>query len=355
MNRAVEYRVAVVGATGAVGVEMRRLLESRHFPVRELVPFASERSAGGAVSWAGRDVPLQTLTDGCFRGIDLALFSAGATVSREWGPRAVADGALVVDNSSAWRMDPAIALIVPEVNAHALPAPPALIANPNCSTIQMVVALEPLHRRFGLERVIVSTYQSTSGAGARAVVELDEGTRGFLSGREPEPKTFAYPIAFNLIPQIDDFAADGYTKEEWKMVNETRKIMGLPDLPVTPTCVRVPVHRCHSEMVWASFRDPVDVEEAQRVLAASPGICLEDDPAARRYPMPRTAAGRDAVHVGRIRRDPTDPRALVLWVVADNLLKGAALNAVQIAESVFSRPKVADSRAAGGAAGPRGA
>lgn len=354
MTGGARFRVAVVGATGAVGREMLQLLETRRLPVGELVPFASERSVGGSIGFGGARIPLRVPTPGCFRGLDVALFSAGATVSREWAPRAVSEGCLVVDNSSAWRMDPAIPLVVPEVNAHALPPPPALIANPNCSTIQMVMALEPLHRRFGLERVIVSTYQSTSGAGARALAELDSATRGHLAGQEPPPQRFAHPIAFNLIPQIDDFAADGYTKEEWKMLNETRKIMGLPDLPVTPTCVRVPVHRGHSEMLWTAFRDPVDPEEARRVLAAFPGIEVQDDPAARIYPMPRPAAGQEAVFVGRIRRDPCDPRALVLWVVSDNLLKGAALNAIQIAAAVLGRPGVSDGQAAGGAPGPRG-
>ncbi|HEX7878078.1 MAG TPA: aspartate-semialdehyde dehydrogenase, partial [Candidatus Eisenbacteria bacterium] len=325
--------VAVVGATGAVGEEMRRLLLERRFPIRQLRFFTSPRSAGTAMPFGDRTVTAELLAEGCFDGVQLALFSAGATVSREWGPKAVAAGALVVDNSSAWRMDPTIALIVPEINAHAIPAPPALIANPNCSTIQMVVALKPLHERFGLERVIVATYQSTSGGGRQAMNELDTATLGFQSGNEPAPVKFPHPIAFNLVPQVDEFDRLDYTKEEWKMVNETRKIMEIPALPVTATCVRVPVHRGHSEVVWARFASPVNVAEARGALSAFPGVVLEDDPAGRRYPTPRSAAGKDPVFVGRLRQDPTDDHALVFWVVSDNLLKGAALNAVQIAEA----------------------
>lgn len=335
MDRGPGFVVALVGATGAVGQEMTRLLETRRFPVREFRPFASERSAGTSVPLNGRAWPVRALYEGCFDGVELALFSAGATVSRAWGPKAVAAGALVADNSSAWRMDPDTPLVVPEVNPQALPAGPALVAVPNCSTIQMVVALEPLHRRFGLERVIVSTYQSTSGAGARAMAELESTTRGYLAGTEAPPEKFAHPIAFNLIPQIAEFASDGFTEEERKMRFETRKIMGLPDLPVVATCVRVPVRRGHSEMVWARFAQAVDVDEARRVMAAFPGLVVRDDPAARLYPMPRDTAGTDPVYVGRVRRDPDDPHALVFWVVADNLLKGAALNAVQIAEAVL--------------------
>jgi aspartate-semialdehyde dehydrogenase len=281
-------------------------------------------------------VTAEVLEPSCFEGTDLALFSAGATVSREWGPAAVASGALVVDNSSAFRMDPEIPLVVPEVNARALPRPPALIANPNCSTIQMVVALKPLHDLFGLERVIVSTYQSTSGAGRRALEELVSGTRGYLEGKEPAPERFPHPIAFNLIPQVDEFGDGGYTREEWKMVNETRKILGLPGLRVTPTCVRVPVQRSHSEMVWASFSRELDLGAARRALESFPGVVVQDDPGTKRYPLPRHAERTDPVYVGRLRRDPGDQRALVFWVVSDNLLKGAALNAVQIAEAVLA-------------------
>jgi aspartate-semialdehyde dehydrogenase len=327
--------VAVVGATGAVGEEMRRLLLERRFPVRGLRFFTSPRSAGSEIPFGDRAVRAEVLAEGCFDGTQLALFSAGATVSREWGPKAVAAGALVVDNSSAWRMDPAIALVVPELNARRIPAAPALIANPNCSTIQMVVALQPLHERFGLTRVIVSTYQSTSGAGRRAMDELDEATAGFVAGAEPPPVKFPKPIAFNLVPQVDEFDRLDYTKEEWKMVNETRKIMELPELPVTATCVRVPVHRGHSEVVWARFARPVDVAAARAALAAFPGVSLVDDPATKSYPTPRDAAGKDSVFVGRLRRDPDDDHALVFWVVSDNLLKGAALNAVQIAEAAL--------------------
>ncbi|TPW09016.1 MAG: Aspartate-semialdehyde dehydrogenase, partial [bacterium] len=282
-----------------------------------------------------RTITVEAVGDDSFDGVQLALFSAGATVSRAWGPRAVAAGALVVDNSSAFRMDPGTTLIVPEINGHRLPNAPALVANPNCSTIQMVMALAPLHSLFGLAQVIVATYQSTSGAGRRAMDELDSGTRGFLSGDEPAPVSFPAPIPFNLVPQVDEFDRLDYTKEEWKMVNETRKIMELPDLPVTATCVRVPVHRGHSEVVWARFGKRVDIARARAALAAFPGVVVEDDPATRRYPTPRSSEGRDPVFVGRLRVDPTDPTALVFWVVSDNLLKGAALNAIQIAEAVF--------------------
>lgn len=327
--------VAVVGATGAVGEEMRRLLLDRRFPVGNIRFLASSRSAGQTLAFGSRDVMVEALADNSFADTHLALFSAGAAVSREWGPKAVAAGALVVDNSSAFRMDPNTALIVPEINGHRLPPPPCLIANPNCSTIQMVMALAPLHELFGLSQVIVATYQSTSGAGRQATMELDFASRGFLSGEEPPPVKFPRTIAFNLVPQVDQFDRLDYTKEEWKMVDETRKIMELPGLPVTATCVRVPVHRGHSEVVWARFDRPVDVARARVALAAFPGVVVEDDPATGRFPTPRDAAGQDPVFVGRLRRDPTDVQALVFWVVADNLLKGAALNAIQIAEAAF--------------------
>lgn len=336
MNRRA-LRVGVIGATGAVGEEMRRLLLSRNVPVAEARFFTSPRSAGRPLPFGDRTVVTEVLTPASFDGLDLALFSAGAAVSRDWGPKAVAAGALVVDNSSAFRMDPAVPLVVPEINPGALPAPPALIANPNCSTIQMVMALKPLHDLWRLRTVHVATYQSASGAGRRAMDELTAGTAGLLAGHEPAPDRFPQPIAFNLIPQVDDFGPLDYTREEWKMVNETRKILELPEVAVNATCVRVPVSRGHSEVVWAAFDRGVDVEEARNALRAFPGIVVVDDPAGRRYPTPREFAGTDMVLVGRIRRDIDDPRALVFWVVSDNLLKGAALNAVQIAEAVLLR------------------
>jgi aspartate-semialdehyde dehydrogenase len=329
------YRVAVVGATGAVGEEMRRLLLERRFPVADIRFFTTARSAGRVLPFGDRDIQAEELAEGCFDGLELVLFSAGAAVSRQWAPKAVAAGALVVDNSSAFRMDAATALVVPEINAHRLPAPPALVAVPNCSTIQMVLALKPLHDQWGLKRVIVSTYQSASGAGRAALAELDAGIRGWASGDEPLPVRFPHPLAMNLVPQVDEFDEGGFTREEWKMVHETRKILELPGLPVTATCVRVPVRRGHSESVWAAFDRPVDLAGARRALAAFPGIVVEDDPAERRYPTPRAADGRDPVYVGRLRIDPSDPKALVFWVVADNLKKGAALDAVQIAEAVL--------------------
>jgi aspartate-semialdehyde dehydrogenase len=334
------YRTAVVGATGAVGEEMRRLLLERRFPVRELRCFTTARSAGRVLSFGDRDVVAEELREGAFDGLDLVLFSAGAAVSREWAPKAVAAGALVVDNSSAFRMDPATPLVVPEVNGHRLPAPPALVSVPNCSTIQMVMALKPLHDLWGLRRVIVSTYQSASGAGRAALAELDAGLRGWAAGDEPLPVRFPHPLALNLVPQVDEFDRLDYTREEWKMVNETRKILELPELPVTATCVRVPVRRGHSESVWAAFDRAVDPAAARRVLAAFPGVVVEDEPAQRRYPTPRAADGRDPVYVGRLRVDPFDPNALAFWVVADNLLKGAALDAVQIAEAVLKTAAV---------------
>lgn len=330
-----EYRVAVVGATGMVGMTMREILEERGFPVSELRLLASERSRGRRLPFRGEEVEVQVLDEGSFQGIDLALFSAGAEISRRFAPHAVRAGALVVDNSSAFRMDPGVPLVVPEVNPRAAFEHQGLIANPNCSTIQMVVVLKPLHDRSPLRRVVVSTYQSVSGTGKEAVEELKAQSEAVLRGEDPVPAVYPHPIAFNCLPHIDVFFPNGYTREEMKMVEETRKIMGLPDLPVSATTVRVPVFVGHSESVNAEFEDPISPEEARRILAGAPGVEVVDDPDNLRYPMAVDAAGKDACFVGRIRADLSCPRALNLWVVADNLRKGAALNAVQIAELVL--------------------
>jgi len=331
--------VAVAGATGAVGGAMLAVLEERGFPVAALHALASSRGAGRTVRFRGREIPVVDLARFDFAGVDLALFSAGGAVSLEHAPRAAAAGAVVIDNTSAFRMDPDVPLVVPEVNPEAAAdRPRGIIANPNCSTIQLVVALAPLHRRARLERIIVSTYQSVSGAGARAMDELAASTRALLAGESPVPgPVFPHVIGFNCLPQIDAFLDDGYTGEERKMMRETRKILGDDDIRVSATCVRVPVMRGHAEAVNAQFASPLSPEEAREILSRAPGVELVDDPAGRRYPLQSDCAGRDPVLVGRIRRDPSHPRCLDLWVVADNLRKGAATNAVQIAEIVAGR------------------
>ncbi|NPV59800.1 MAG: aspartate-semialdehyde dehydrogenase [Actinobacteria bacterium] len=329
-----ERRVAVVGATGMVGQAMREILEERDFPVAELRLLASERSRGRRFPFRGEEVEVQVLDEGSFWGIDLALFSAGADISRRYAPLAVEAGALVVDNSSAFRMQEDVPLVVPEVNPDDALRHSGIIANPNCSTIQMVVVLKPLHDRSPLRRVVVSTYQSVSGTGKDAVEELRSQAREMLEEREPVARVYPHPIAFNCLPHIDVFLEGGHTKEEMKMVNETRKIMGLPDLPVSATTVRVPVFVGHSESVNAEFEEEISPEDARRILAAAPGVEVVDDPANNLYPLALEAAGKDPCYVGRIRADTSCPRALNMWIVADNLRKGAALNAVQIAELV---------------------
>jgi aspartate-semialdehyde dehydrogenase len=324
------YRVAVAGATGLVGRTIIQVLDERDFPVRELVALASARSAGSLLSFRGDQVEVQRLTEQSFAGCELALFSAGASVSRRFAPAAADQTGLAIDNSSAFRMEPEVPLVVPEVNAHALHRPyRGIVANPNCSTIQLVVALNPLHDLFGLQSVVVSTYQSVSGSGAKGVRALDYELQ---TGRRHRESPYPYPVAFNALPQIADFDESGWSTEERKMINETRKIMELPSLHVVPTTVRVPVRVCHSESVYARFEQPVVLAAARRALASSAGIVLEDEPTAGLYPLAIRAEGRDEVFVGRIRSDPQDPRAMAFWVVADNLRKGAATNAVQIAE-----------------------
>ena len=326
------YVVAIVGATGAVGTEMIEVLEEREFPVSRLVPLASARSAGGTVTFQGNEVPIEVLTKDSFAGVDIALFSAGAELSREFAPIAVKAGAVVIDNSAAWRMTLEVPLVVPEVNPHDIPRHKGIIANPNCSTIQMVVALKPLHDRARIKRIVVTTFQAVSGTGKDAMDELMTECQDLLSFKEASPKVYPYQIAFNCLPQIDDFLPSGYTKEEMKMLHETRKIMGDQSIQVTATTVRVPVYVGHSEAINIETEKKLSVNEARAILSTAPGVLLYDDPAHQIYPMPLEVAGKDEVYVGRIREDESISNGLNLWVVADNLRKGAALNAVQIAE-----------------------
>jgi aspartate-semialdehyde dehydrogenase len=324
--------VAILGATGAVGRTMLEVLAEREFPVERLTLLASERSIGTAVDWGGRSHTIGVPRPGSFRGVDVALFSAGGARSLEWAPRAAAEGAVVIDNSSAWRMDPDVPLVVPEVNAAAVAdRPKGIIANPNCSTIQVVVALEPLQEAAGLERVVLTTFQSVSGAGEKGKDALARELAGEAANGTP----FTRPIAANAVPQIGGFDADGWSEEERKMINEPRKIMDLPDLIVAPTCVRVPVDVGHSVEIMVELGRDLSREEAIDILSAAPGLVVSA--AADEFPTPRDAAGKDEVYVGRIRRDPHLPRVLHLWVVADNLRKGAATNAVQIAEILEAR------------------
>ena len=327
------YVVAVVGVTGEVGKTMLEILAERNFPVSKLIPLASSRSAGSSVEFKGEEYMVQDLALFDPAGVDIALFSAGGGTSKQHAPRFAEAGCYVIDNSSAWRMDEEIALIVPEVNAHALEMARHnhIIANPNCSTIQMVVALKPLHDAVPIRRIVVSTYQAVSGAGAKAVEELAKQTRQLLNSQTPEVEVLPARIAFNVIPHIDVFLDDGYTKEERKMMDETRKILEA-DIFVTATTVRVPVFFGHSESVNVTFEAPMDAARARELLAEAEGVCVVDDPASEDYPMPMEAAGTDPVWVGRIRNDHSFPNSLHLWVVADNVRKGAALNAVQIAE-----------------------
>jgi aspartate-semialdehyde dehydrogenase len=324
--------VAVAGATGAVGVEMLKVLEQRAFPAASVRALASARSAGRRVPFAGGELVVEEMTDASFAGVDIALFSAGAEVSRRFRDAVVGAGAVMIDNSSAFRMEDGVPLVVPEVNPGDAALHSGVIANPNCSTIQMVVALQPLAALAPIRRIVVSTYQAASGAGQSAMDELYEQSGDFLAGRGFEPRKFAHRIAFNCIPQIDVFLDDGSTKEEWKMVVETRKIMHLPDVAVSATCVRVPVLRCHSESVNVEFGAPVTLEAARAALSEAPGIVVMDDPSAGVYPMPALLEGTDDTFVGRLRRDTGVENGLAFWVVADQLRKGAALNAMQIAE-----------------------
>lgn len=329
------FVVAVVGATGAVGECLLSILEERRFPVRRLVPLASERSRGVKLRFRGEEIAVEALEAFDFAGVDIAFFSAGGAVSAVHAPRAAAAGAAVIDNTSYFRMDPEVPLVVPEVNAEALASwrRKGIIANPNCATAQLMVVLAPLHRAAGIERIQVATYQSVSGAGRSALEELGRQTADLLNFREAKPSRFPVQIAFNLIPQIDVFEENGYTREEMKMVWESRKILSAPDLRVSATCVRVPVFYGHSEAVAIETARPLAVEEARAILSEAPGVVVVDERRPGGYPTPVThASGKDPVFVGRLRADLSHPRGLMLWVVADNLRKGAALNAVQIAE-----------------------
>ncbi len=331
-----EYRVGIVGAGGAVGLEMIKVLENSSLPVTELRLFATERSAGRRVSFRGEEYVIELTDPERFAGLDFALFSAGGGPSRQLAPEAVERGVVVIDNSSAWRMEPGVPLVVPEVNGDVLTEKGAyagakLIANPNCSTIQMVMVLKPIHDTARIKRVVVSTYQAVSGSGHKAVVELEEQIRAYVEGRETENKVYPHRIAFNALPHIDKFDETGYTAEEWKMIRETQKILDDETVQVTATTVRVPVFRGHSESINIETEKKLTAGEAKKILAETPGVVVLDEPSANLYPMPITAAGRDEVFVGRIREDFSVPNGLNLWVVADNLLKGAATNAVQIA------------------------
>ena len=331
------YRVAVVGVTGAVGQEILRVLERRKFPVSELVPLASERSAGTEVEFAGKKVKVRKLEAASFAGVEVAFFSAGATRSREFIPIARKAGAVVVDNSSAFRMNPEVPLVVPEVNGDLLDAKPKLIANPNCSAAILAVALAPLHQLAGLESVVVATYQSASGAGAKAMGELEQQVRDYAAGKELKAEVFPHVLAFNLFSHNSQMGKDGYNEEEQKMVEETRKIFGLPKLRIVPTCVRVPVPRAHSEAVVARFLKPISREAAKRALEGAAGVRLVDEPKKNLFPMPSHASGELDVFVGRVREVEGDPHSIAFFVSGDQLLKGAAWNAVQIAEELAKR------------------
>ncbi len=332
------FHVGVVGATGAVGREMVKTLEERDFPIASLRLLASPRSAGQEMTFRGETITVEVAQPDSFEGMQIALFSAGGGTSKELAPEAWARGCLVIDNSSAWRMDPDCPLVVPEVNPDALEMyeRKGIIGNPNCSTIQMVVPLRPIHDRFGIKRIVVSTYQAASGAGQKAMTELGEQTVSTLNMEPVEPKNFPHQLAFNLLPHIDVFMEDGYTKEDHKMINETRKILDLPDLEVFPTCVRVPIFSCHAESVMIETEEPITVEEVRALLTDFPGVEVQDDPASALYPMPLNASDTDPVFVGRIRQLPGDTHRVSMWIVADNLRKGAALNAVQIAELMIA-------------------
>lgn len=330
-----KYTVAVVGATGAVGRTMLKVLEERDFPVGKIVPLASTRSQGQEVIFRGVPVTVQEARPEAFAGVDLALFSAGKDVSLHLAPEAVKRGAVVVDNSNAFRMDPAVPLVVPEVNPESLKAHQGLIANPNCSTIQMVVVLKPLHDRARVKRVVVSTYQAVSGTGLEAIAELETQSEEILTGKTIHPEVYPYQIAFNVLPHIDVFDETGYTLEEWKMVRETKKIMNDDSIAVTATTVRVPVFFGHSEAVNIETAEKLTPDEARHILAGAPGVVVVDDPAHLRYPLPCMVAGRNEVFVGRIREDFSIANGLNLWIVADNVRKGAAVNAVQIAERLL--------------------
>jgi aspartate-semialdehyde dehydrogenase len=329
-----EFHVAVVGATGAVGNQMIACLEERNFPVKSISLLATRKSVGRTLEFHGEEIAVAELTEGSFKGLDLALFSAGGGTSEKFAPAAAAAGCVVVDNSSAWRMDPEVPLVVPEVNAHAVAGytRKGIIANPNCSTIQMVVALNPVHRQYGIKRLVIATYQAVSGTGKKAIDELSDQTRALFNSMEVQKKVYPHQIAFNCLPHIDAFYDNGYTKEEMKMVNETRKILEDDTIAITATTVRVPVFYAHSEAINVETRKPVTAADVRTLLASAPGVKVVDDPKQNLYPLAIEAAGQDLTLVGRIRQDESVANGINLWVVADNIRKGAATNAVQIAE-----------------------
>ena len=331
------YSVAVLGATGAVGTELLSLLEQRNFPISRLKLLASPRSAGKTCQFRGELIPVEVLSEGAFCNVDLVLASAGASLSREWAPKAVQAGALVIDNSSAFRMDAQIPLVVPEVNSESAACHRGIIANPNCTTILMTMAVWPLHQVQPVQRLIVATYQSASGAGARAMEEVKQQAKAILDGKPPQTEAFPYPLAFNLFPHNSPLNEAGYCQEELKMVQETRKIFGSPELRISATCVRVPVLRAHSEVVNIEFAAPFEAAKARAILQSAPGVRIVEDWSANYFPMPIDASGQDEVLVGRIRQDISHPYGLELWLCGDQIRKGAALNAVQIAELLVER------------------
>lgn len=331
------YRVAVVGATGMVGQEFIKVLEQRNFPIESIEMLASDRSAGKKLFFSHQEFKVKETTPESFKGIDIALFSAGAEISRYFSPIAAQSGAVVVDNSSAFRMDSRVPLVVPEINPEDIKKHNGIIANPNCSTIQMVMALYPLHRVNPIKRIVVTTFQAVSGTGSAAVGELTTQAKQVLNGQATVPHIYPHQIAFNVLPEIDVFLDNAYTKEEWKMVEETRRIMHADDIAISATCARVPVFIGHSEAINVEFSQPMSPDEARRILTQAPGVKLLDDPAISLYPQPWSSASTDEVFVGRIRRDVSHSNGLVMWVVADNLRKGAALNTIQIAEEMIKR------------------
>ena len=340
LSRKEKYDVAVVGATGAVGRRMLEILEKRDFPLGSLTALASARSVGQKLSFMGGKIEVKELQEDSFKGIDIALFSAGSSISKNYAPIAVNSGCIVIDNSSEWRMVKDVPLIVPEVNPFALSEKCGIIANPNCSTIQMVVALKPLHDQYSISRVIVSTYQSVSGSGQKAIEELEKQSRNFIAEEPLQNNVYPHQIAFNCLPHIDSFLENGYTKEEMKMVDETRKILDDSTIEVSPTAVRVPVFYSHSESVTVETKLPMKANIVKDIFSRSPGICLVDNPEKNQYPLAIDASGKEEVFVGRVRGDLTRENVIHFWVVSDNLLKGAASNAVQIAELLIKRQGV---------------
>ncbi|MDD2585579.1 MAG: aspartate-semialdehyde dehydrogenase [Syntrophomonadaceae bacterium] len=331
-----EVKLAIVGATGAVGQEMLKILEERHFQLKELICLADPREAGKKINFRGEELTVRGANEAAFKEADIALFAVGNDISKQLAPLAKKNNCLVIDNSNAFRLDKEVPLVVPEVNAEDIRSHKGIIANPNCSTTIMVVAINPIYQAAGLKRVVVSTYQAVSGAGKAGFEELDEHTKAHFEGKEVTPKVFQYPIAFNVIPHIDVFEENGYTREEMKMVLETQKIFHNPGLKIAATTVRVPVYRSHSESINLETEKPLTAEEARKILAQSPGVIVEDDPSSNLYPMPLYASNKDEVYVGRIRKDISADNGIVLWVASDQIRKGAATNAIQIAEKVVS-------------------